>query len=60
MADETITLHLTQYEARTIKDALRLAHASHVRNDFGALALSVEILQSKVMDAMIDAVKVHS
>lgn len=60
MANETIILHLTQFEARSIKDALRLAHASHVRNDFQALVLANEDLTSKVSDAMIDAVKVNA
>lgn len=60
MSNETITLHLTQYEARSIKDALRLAIASHKRNDFQALVLAAEHLTSKVSDAMIDAVKVDA
>lgn len=60
MSNETITLHLTQYEARSIKDALRLAIASHKRNDFQALVLAAENLTSKVSDAMIDAVKIDA
>ena len=60
MANETITLHLTQFEAREIKDALRVASNFHKRNDFQALYNASEELLSKVSDAMIDAVKVNA
>lgn len=60
MSEELINLRLTQFEARSIKDALRVASNSHKRNDFGALYQANEDLISKLTDAMIDAVKVHN
>ena len=49
----TPALELSEREIQVIKDALRMAEASHKRNDFKALVIEAQDLRSKVNDAII-------
>lgn len=49
----TPTLELNEREIQVIRDALRMAEASHKRNDFKALVLEAQDLRSKINDAII-------
>lgn len=53
-------MDLTTREVNVIRDALRMAEASHKRNDFPALVLEVQTLRSKISNAMIDQYEAQS
>jgi hypothetical protein len=53
-ADTNLLLDLTPREVEVIRMALRAQQDIHKRNDFKILALEVESLRSKIVDAILD------
>ena len=53
-ANTNLLLDLTPREVEVIRMALRAQQDIHKRNDFKILALEVESLRSKIVDAILD------